>query len=168
MAVSTNVDLLGIDSCSFTPAGGSPVPIMGIGDMTLDFQGKDVVVEGDGGVLSYLSKMTHMNATFNEAVLSLTALAALTGNTAANPLVVEDAICPVGMLTGIGQLANSPDAGIGGLTTPATVTFLIAAFRLTPGSLKINATMKNAASVDFAGVCVPAVTTRNILTLTYA
>lgn len=170
--ISNNIDLLGIDSCTF--AG---VTLMGIGDMTLEWQGKDVLVEGDGGVLSYLSKTTHMNATLNEATLSLTALAALTGATlTGGALVFKDTVCPVGALVGTGHLLSAPDAGqASGLDTiaaPVSVTFTIGAFRLTPTSLKINATMKNAASVDLAGTCTPVRATEGaagtILTITYA
>ena len=162
-SVGKTLNLIGIDDCKFTPSGGAATDIYGIQDLKIDLAGLDQLTEGDGTVIDYISKVTHAKASLKEVTVALDSLAILLGQTVTaagvdpnftQTLNIGDDVCPYGVLVGTGKLVETMDA-LDTVASAKQVKFEIKRFRLDPNSLSINATMKNSASVDFAGICIP-------------
>lgn len=162
-SVGKIINLIGIDDCNFTPNGGAATDIYGIQELKIDLAGLEQMTEGDGTIIGYVSKVTHAKATLKNVTIALDSLAVLLGQTVTaagsdpnftQTLNIEDSVCPYGVLAGTGQLLETLDASAS-VAEAKQVKFEIKKFRMDPNSFSINATMKNAASVDFAGICVP-------------
>lgn len=165
MAVTSvgKVVMTNIDDCKFTPNGGTATDIYGIDSLKIDTAGIDMLAQGDGTTIDYLSKFTHAKASIKEAALSLESLAVLLGTTVtasgADPnftqtLNIKDTVPPYGVLVGTGTLVSTDDASAT-VAEAAQVKFEIKKFRINPSSLSFGVTMKDGVSVDFEGMCVP-------------
>lgn len=156
-----DVVIIGIKDLKFK-VGATVTDIMGAKSLTIDLKGATQKPEGDDSTIAYAAQKRDAEVTVTQAVLSLTAKAALLGDTVVETgvtpnviatLDVHEGLCPSGILTGQGTLIKNPTGATG--TKPADVHFVIPVFTCDPNKVKEDFKIGDAIVVDFGGVAIP-------------
>ncbi|MGC9001250.1 hypothetical protein [Caldisericum sp.] len=155
------VVLIGLKDLEFK-VGTTLTKIRGAMELSIDVAGDNQLIRGDDGVIAYAAQKTYAKVSVKQAVMSLTALAALTGNTVTETGTTPNTVdtfsftagaVPSGTLTGQVKFVKSI-TGVSG-TLPADAHIVIPIFTIDPSSLKIGVKIGTENSVDFAGVAIP-------------
>ncbi|MGC9100856.1 MAG: hypothetical protein ACP5HC_06330 [Caldisericum sp.] len=155
------VVLIGLKDLEFK-VGTTLTKIRGALELSIDMAGDNQLIKGDDGVIAYAAQKTYAKVSIKQAVMSLTALAALTGNTVTetgtspntvDTFSVTSGMVPSGTLTGQVKFVKSI-TGVAG-TLPGDAHIVIPVFTIDPNSLKIGVKIGNENSVDFSGVAIP-------------
>lgn len=80
MALGQQIVIKGITDLKFTPEGGTAVDLFGAQSLKIDGEFDEQAVKGDDTILDYFSSLESNAVDIAEAVIDLSAFAALTGN----------------------------------------------------------------------------------------
>jgi len=161
MALSTQIAMVGITDAKFK-VGSTLTDIGGIEELDIDFEGIEQLVQGDDGVIAYIAAKTAAKVTAKSAILDVTAISALTGDTLSTSgtspnqiatLAIKTGTPPSGTLEGQATIIQGLQGASS--TTPADVHFKIAVFRINPATLKLSMKIGTASGFDFSGVAIP-------------
>jgi hypothetical protein len=161
MPLQQEVVLIGLKDLEFK-VGSTLTKIRGALELTIDVAGDNQLVRGDDSVIAYAAQKTYAKITVKQAVVSLKALAALTGDTVTetgtSPNTVDTyavlaGAVPSGTLTGQVKFVKNITGASG--TLPGDAHIIIPVFTIDPNSLKIGVKIGTENSIDFAGVAIP-------------